>query len=162
MAKKNTTKYLSDKQEKKVAKEIGGKQVIASGALWGSKGDTRNDSFLVECKTTQKYYYTLTLKTWEKIFTEATKDGLRTPVMCIDLESGKNRMAVFDSKMMGQYVKFFTPLYESCKATEGKSIHVTSTPTGVTFLRISSKTLITTLHLSIIPWEDFLVMIQES
>ena len=81
MASKNTTKYLSNKQEKQVAKDIGGKTVIASGSLWGMKGDCRSDKYLIECKTTQKKSYRLTTETWEKINYEAIRDGLRTPVL---------------------------------------------------------------------------------
>ena len=85
MASKNTTKYLSNKQEKQVAKDIGGKTVIASGSLWGMKGDCRSDKYLIECKTTQKKSYRLTTETWEKINYEAIRDGLRTPIMCIEV-----------------------------------------------------------------------------
>ena len=94
MARRGTTKFKSNLQEKKVASEISGRTVIASGSLWGSKGDVRSDKFLIECKTTDKDYYTLQYPTWEKIYKEAAKDGLRTPVMCIDLEGGKQRIAV--------------------------------------------------------------------
>lgn len=41
-------------QESRVAKEVSGKVTPASGALWGSKGDVRNDLFLIECKTTKR------------------------------------------------------------------------------------------------------------
>lgn len=95
MASKTSTKYASNKQEKRVAKEIGGKQVVASGSKWGSKGDVRGDLFLIECKTTRRKFYTLNLSTWLKIQREAIKDGIRTPLMCIDLENGKTKLAVF-------------------------------------------------------------------
>lgn len=87
-------------QEKKVAKEIDGYTNIASGALWNKKGDVRSEGLLVECKCTGKEYYSLSLSTWNKIFKEATKDGLRTPVMCIDLEGSKYRKAVVPSYML--------------------------------------------------------------
>ena len=45
MAKKGTTKYFSNKQEKDVAKQIGGKTVIASGALWHASSDVRNKQY---------------------------------------------------------------------------------------------------------------------
>lgn len=93
------TKKFSKSQEKQVAQEISGKTVIASGALWGSKGDVRNDTFLVECKTTTKKSYRLNFKTWDKIVSEAVKDGLRFPVMSIDIDNGKRRFAVFQSSL---------------------------------------------------------------
>lgn len=89
-----TVKRRSQKQEKSVAKQFGGKVTIASGAIWSSKGDVRNSKFLIECKTTEKDYYSLTAKVWEKIEQEAIKDHLRTPLMVIDLED-KDRVVVF-------------------------------------------------------------------
>lgn len=89
---------LSKRQESKVAKELSGKVTPASGALWGAKADVRNDTFLVECKTTEKDFYSLTFNTWDKIYHEAIKDSLRIPVMCIDLQNGKQRYAVMCSK----------------------------------------------------------------
>ena len=45
------TRFYSNKQEKKVAKAIGGKQVSNSGATAFNKGDVTTDLFLLECKT---------------------------------------------------------------------------------------------------------------
>ncbi len=87
-------KLRSKKQEKRVASELKGRTQPASGALWGAKADVRSDLFLVECKTTSKSFYRLTFNVWNKIYNEALKDGMRIPVMCIDLEDGKTRLAV--------------------------------------------------------------------
>jgi len=107
MAVRGTTKFKSNKQEQRVAKELGGKTVIASGSLWNCKGDVRHDQFLVECKTTEKSFYALTYEVWKKIQTEALRDGLRLPVMCIDLEDGKHKLAVFDFALMYDHMDFF-------------------------------------------------------
>ena len=88
------TKVKSNKQEKRVAKEIQGKTTIASGALYIQKADVRNDMWLCECKTTEKNFYSLKEKTFDKVYYEAIKDGLRMPVMCIDLLDGKHSIAV--------------------------------------------------------------------
>ena len=98
-----TVKRRSQKQEKSVAKDFNARVTVASGALWGMKGDIRNDKFLCECKTTEKDYYSLTAKVWEKIEQEATRDHLRIPLMVIDLED-KDRVVVFNPK------DFETPL----------------------------------------------------
>lgn len=45
------TRYFSDRQEKKVAKRVGGKQVSNSGATAFNKGDVVTDDWLIECKT---------------------------------------------------------------------------------------------------------------
>jgi hypothetical protein len=87
-------KKKSQIQEKRVAKEINGQPTIASGAIWTQKADARADLFLCECKTTDKAYYPLQVKTWLKIEKEALKDSIRTPIMCIDLRGGKNKIAV--------------------------------------------------------------------
>lgn len=89
-----TVKRRSQKQEKSVAKDFNAKVTVASGALWGMKADVRNDKFLIECKTTEKDYYSLTAKVWEKIEQEAIRDHLRIPLMVIDLED-KDRVVVF-------------------------------------------------------------------
>lgn len=49
---KNSTRYYSNRQEKQVAKSIGGKQTPNSGATKFVKGDILTDDFLIECKTT--------------------------------------------------------------------------------------------------------------
>ena len=77
-----------------MAKDFNAKVTVASGALWGMKADVRSDNFLIECKTTEKDYYSLTSKVWEKIEQEAIRDHLRTPLMVIDLED-KDRVIVF-------------------------------------------------------------------
>lgn len=89
-----TLKRRSQKQEKSVAKDFNAKVTVASGALWGMKADVRNDKFLIECKTTEKDYYSLTAKVWEKIEQEAIRDHMRIPLMVIDLED-QDRVVVF-------------------------------------------------------------------
>lgn len=45
------TRFYSNKQEKKVAKAVGGSKVANSGATAFNKGDVTTDLFLLECKT---------------------------------------------------------------------------------------------------------------
>ena len=49
--KKNNTRYFSSKQEKHIAKELGGKQTPNSGATQFYKGDVSLDNWLIEAKT---------------------------------------------------------------------------------------------------------------
>ena len=81
MAKRGTTKFKSDLQEKQVASDLQGRVQIASGAL-DDKADVKSRDFLCECKTTEKDFYTLKADTWNKIQREAYKLGL-CPIMCI-------------------------------------------------------------------------------
>lgn len=90
-----TVKRRSQKQEKSVAKDMGAKVVVASGAMWSAKGDVRSDKFLIECKTTEKDYYPITTKVWEKISLEADKDGVRIPLLFVDLRD-KDRYVIFN------------------------------------------------------------------
>ena len=96
-----TVKRRSQKQEKSVAKDFNARVTVASGALWGMKADVRNDKFLIECKTTEKDYYSITTKVWEKIELEAIKDRGRTPLLIIDLKDS-DRYVVFNPN---QFVK---------------------------------------------------------
>lgn len=48
---KHPTRWYSDKQEKKVARIVSGKQTSNSGATAFRKGDCFNDNWLIECKT---------------------------------------------------------------------------------------------------------------
>lgn len=146
----------SQKQEKQVAKEVEGKTTIASGALYFQKADVRNDVYLIECKTTSKFYYSLTLATWEKINKEAIKDGLRVPVMCIDLEDGKNRMAVFSEPdfVFKDCYYLFAEVEQEEVFTSAKSCRVTSTPMVVSFEGLY-------YSLCVAPWDVFLEMTAE-
>lgn len=78
-------KSKSQKQEARIAKSCCGRVQAASGALDCAKGDVRNDKFLIECKTTDKDYFVLTKKVWDKIEQEAVKDGLRIPVIVYEI-----------------------------------------------------------------------------
>lgn len=78
-------------QERAVAKECGGRVVIASGALPGSGGDVTLKDYLVECKTTGAKQYTLTKATWKKIMGEALLAG-KLPLMQLDIDG--TRLAV--------------------------------------------------------------------
>lgn len=137
----------SKKQERKVASEIGGRTTPASGALWGAKADVRSDVFLVECKTTQNSYYSLTVKVWEKIKKEAISDGIRIPVMCIDLHNGRERYAVIRTADLGEYK---TP-YDMAHNVHNSSVRIKGA------MRIIFRSDGNLSHdLQVIPWDDFL------
>ena len=82
-------KKKSKKQEEKIAKDIGGRTTPGSGALWFSKADVRNDKYLIEAKFTDSNSYQLKYTTWDKIKREAINDGLRVPVMQIDIQGSQ-------------------------------------------------------------------------
>lgn len=78
-------KKLSNKHESFIADYFGGKTVIASGALYFAKGDVITDNYLIECKATEKDYYTLKKSVITKIRTEAIKCG-RVPLLAIRVQ----------------------------------------------------------------------------
>ena len=120
-----TVKRRSQKQEKSVAKKFNARLTAASGALWGMKGDVRSDKYLIECKTTEKDFYTLTAKVWEKIQEEAIQDHMRTPLMVIDLKD-TDRYVVFRPKDFNRSI--VSPLLSSVQVN--KSVRITSTMVG--------------------------------
>lgn len=141
----------SKKQESKVAKEMSGKVTPASGALWGCKADVRSEKFLVECKTTEKEFYSLTFNVWDKIYNEAIKEGLRVPVMCIDLNNGKERYAVLRTHDLGNYPPKCSAL-KALKTTSRKMSYRVSCESRFFICNNKEKV----YDLSAIPWEDFL------
>lgn len=178
MAKKNTTKFDSNKQEQKVAKQLGGKVTVASGALPFQKADVRSDLFLIECKTTKNTYYSLTENTWNKIKRQANKDGMRLPLMCIDVRSTENKDATvslvvmryldfvgleFDSK--AQYLGNPVPEFIEASSVRinDKFIHSPFPQTiekdSYPCYRRDIKFLDIQEHLVVIPWEDFLYLV---
>ena len=56
------TRWYSNKQEKQVAKAVGGRQVSNSGATAFNKGDVVTDDFLIECKTATKEVKSFAIK----------------------------------------------------------------------------------------------------
>lgn len=127
---KDCTKFFSQKQEQRVAKELQGRTVIASGSLWGSKGDVKSDVFLVECKTTEDTRYSLSLRTWDKIKKEAIRERLRIPIMCIDLWNGRSQLALFeDSSFKGVSGSYSVYPLDSPIKWFNTSVSITPEPT---------------------------------
>lgn len=56
------TRYYSNKQEKKIAKKLSGKQTANSGATKFSKGDITTEKFLIEAKTKTKESTSFSIK----------------------------------------------------------------------------------------------------
>jgi hypothetical protein len=76
-------KKLSQKQEQKVASDVGGRIVAGSGAAkFSGGGDVRDrGNIRVECKYTEKPFFILQLSDLLKIKKQAIQGGLEEPVM---------------------------------------------------------------------------------
>lgn len=69
------TKKDSLNQERRVARDIGGRTVAASGAGWAVKNDVRNGAWSVECKTTSAKQFTISHKALTLAETNALLDN---------------------------------------------------------------------------------------
>lgn len=100
------TRYYSDKQEKKVAKAVGGKQTANSGATMFSKGDVRTDVFLIECKTTTADKKSFSIKEdWLlKNEEEAFAMG-KDSALCFDFGPGANKRYYIISERLFQVLQ---------------------------------------------------------
>ena len=63
------------RSEKRVAKEVGGRQTIASGAIEGAKGDIELPDVLMEAKSTVKNSVSIKFDWLSKITGEARSQG---------------------------------------------------------------------------------------
>lgn len=84
------TKRKTQKREREIASEIGGRAVPASGAFLGSPGDVKNDAWLYEVKQTEKKSYSLSLKVLRKMTQEAFSVD-RKPILLVSFEEGVAR-----------------------------------------------------------------------
>lgn len=85
------TRFYSNKQEKKVAKTLGGKKVANSGATAFHKGDVVLNDWLLECKTVTKRQKQFTIhKDWmEKNAEEALCMNKKYNAVTFDFGDGE-------------------------------------------------------------------------
>ena len=101
------TRFYSNRQEKRVVKELGGRQTPNSGATPWVKGDVLLNQFLVECKTatTEKQTFSVPKKWLEKMQDEAFAMGKPYSALCFDYGDGINHY-VISEKLFKQLVQF--------------------------------------------------------
>lgn len=103
MAKPGSTKWLSIRQEEKVAKHYGGKRSPSSGAAIVDQGDVRTSDRLIECKhvgTFDKPAKSVSIKLadLEKIADEAWSEG-KQPGMVLSLYAPDSVLADKDGEV---------------------------------------------------------------
>lgn len=168
MAKRGTTKFKSNLQERQVANDLLGRVQIASGAL-DDKADVRSKDFLCECKTTEKDSYTLKVDTWNKIQKEAYKLGL-CPIMCIQTNDEgvnlrQNKMYCLIRKADFDY--YLVKKLDSDLPTSEPSIILMKKQAKICrsdFEFISSEFLCgeeSYPKLVLLPWDNFLILIED-
>lgn len=94
------TRFYSNRQEKAVAKAIGGKQQSNSGATPFQKGDVVADNWLIECKTCTeaKAAFKIQREWLIKVKEEAFAMNKRNSALCFDFGNGSHRYYVIDEK----------------------------------------------------------------
>lgn len=102
------TRFYSDKQEKAVAKAVGGKQTSNSGATPFSKGDVRTDNWLIECKTATSTKASFSIKReWlDKNREEAFAMRKDYNALCFDFGDNGNRYYVIDEKTFKEVLQW--------------------------------------------------------
>ena len=92
-----STRYYSNKQEKQIAKAVGGKQTANSGATQWVKGDILTDDWLIEAKTHTEARKQFTIKKeWiDKNREEAFQMGKHHSAVVIQFEpEGENHYLI--------------------------------------------------------------------
>lgn len=101
------TRWYSNRQEKKVAKAVGGKQTANSGATLFQKGDVVTADFLIEAKTVTKEQQTFTLKKewFTKNKEEAFAMGKPYSALVFDFGDGEQHY-VINQKLFSMLVEY--------------------------------------------------------
>ena len=101
------TRYYSNRQEKKVAKAVHGKQTANSGATAFQKGDVVTEDWLIECKTKTKDSSSFTIKEdWLlKNEEEAFAMGKNNSALCFDFGPSANKRYYVISERLFETLK---------------------------------------------------------
>ena len=100
-ASKGSTRYVSDRHEKRTAKEIGAKVQTSSGSSAFLKGDLFTEQCLIECKTcmTEKKSFSIKKEWLEKIDEQAFQMRKKYPILAFDFGDGENYYIVNEKTM---------------------------------------------------------------
>lgn len=94
------TRWYSNRQEKAVAKAIGGKKTANSGATTFSKGDVTTDNWLIECKTatSEKQSFSIKKEWLKKNKEEAFSMGKDYNALVFDFGDNDERYYIIDER----------------------------------------------------------------
>lgn len=101
------TRFFSKSQERRVAKQLGGKRQANSGATPFYKGDVVTQDFLIECKTKTTDCKSFTVKEdWLlKNEEEAFAMGKQASALCFDFGPSANKRYYIISERMFELLK---------------------------------------------------------
>lgn len=100
------TRWYSNKQEKHIAKELGGKQVSNSGATAFNKGDVITDDWLFEAKTKVKESDSFTIKREWIYKNEEEAFAMRKPYNALVIDFGDGEQYYLLSEKMFKKLLF--------------------------------------------------------
>ena len=108
MIRRKPTRYYSSRQEKKVAKAIGGKQTPNSGATDFVKGDVTTDNILLECKTatTEKKSFSIKREWLSKNKEEAFEMGKSYSALAFNFGPDSENYYVIDEKLFKELIEY--------------------------------------------------------
>jgi hypothetical protein len=81
------------RKEKKDVRDFSAKPTLRSGGIWFSKGDLKNDRFLVDSKKSEHERFSITAKMWQKIYKEAILSQ-RLPLLSIEFGKDGTELVV--------------------------------------------------------------------
>lgn len=99
------TRWYSDKQEKQVAKTLGGRKTPNSGATKFSKGDVTSDQWLLECKTCTQEQKTFTLRKEWFSKNEEEAFAMRKPYNALVIDFGDGEQHYIISERLFKKLK---------------------------------------------------------
>lgn len=104
------TRFYSNKQEKQVAKELGGKQTPNSGAAHHAGGDVKTQTFLIECKTTITPKKSFSIKKdWiDKLEQERMDLQMPYSALAFQFEPDGTNYFIVKDKLFKEMIKAFT------------------------------------------------------
>lgn len=107
MKNKDSTRYYSDKQEKRTAKNLNAKVQTSSGSSAFLKGDVVSDTCLIECKTSmsEKNSFSIKKEWLDKIEEQCFEMRKRYPILAFDFGDGENYY-VLNEKVMKKFIEF--------------------------------------------------------
>lgn len=104
---KKSTRYYSDRHEKRTAKNIGAKVQTSSGSSSFLKGDVISTKCLIECKTStsEKKSFSIKKEWLEKLEEQCFAMGKKHPILVFDFGDGNNYY-ILNEQMMRKFVEF--------------------------------------------------------
>lgn len=105
---KNSTRYYSGRQEKQIAKIIGGKTTANSGAATFAAGDVESNNVLVECKTckTEKQSFSIKKEWLDKLEEEAFSVNKQYCALAFNYGPDTDNYFILNERAFKQFLDF--------------------------------------------------------